>query len=153
MSDEKPGKRGFWRSLEVLGQAAASSKPCEGAFDDPAAGQELEAFDTRRPLYDLDRPRTTVGERICQLVTPINPIRKNMVQSGIFVSEPLQQRNRTVAILNVCRVDMSGEQKSVRVGDNMPFAAVDTLARIIPARATGVSRRGALAVNYRRRGL
>src|SRR5271155_3950444 len=118
MSDQEPSELGFWRSLEVFRQAAASPEPCEGAFDDPAAGQKLEAFDARRSLHDLDRPRTRVGERIYQLFTSINPIRKNMVQSGIFVSELLQQRNRTVAILNVCRVDMSGEQKSVRVGGN-----------------------------------
>src|ERR1700742_3820069 len=52
-----------------------------------------------------------------------------------------------MAVLDVCRVNMDGEEKSVRVSDDMAFAPVNTLTRVVSARAAGVSRRCTLAVN------
>lgn len=48
VGDEKPGEFRAGGRFEVSGEAPASAEPCEGAFDDPALGQELEAFDPRR---------------------------------------------------------------------------------------------------------
>jgi hypothetical protein len=88
------------RSLEVLSEASASSKPVEGAFDDPAPWQELEAFDPSRALNDLDGPGPTMGERANELLSAINPVSKDMSQLWKD-RNPLQQRDRTMDILNI----------------------------------------------------
>jgi len=60
MGGEQPGLGGGDGFLPILGQSAAASEPGEGAFDNPAARQDLEAlggigtFDNlHRPLADL----------------------------------------------------------------------------------------------------
>jgi hypothetical protein len=80
VSDEKPGNFGCGRSFEVFGKAAASAEPGEGAFNHPTSRQKLEAFDARRSLDDLDRPRSGVGERIEKLLAAINAVSKNMLE-------------------------------------------------------------------------
>ena len=82
MGDEEPCGFGGSRSFEVLGEAAASAKPGEGAFDDPAPRQKLEAFDALRSLNDLNRPRSAMGERGYELIAAVNPIGKDMAQLG-----------------------------------------------------------------------
>ena len=62
MGDEEPGGGAGDGCLEVLGEAAASSEPREGAFDHPSARQELEAFDAGWPLDDLDGPGAAMGD-------------------------------------------------------------------------------------------
>ena len=82
MGDEEPCGFGGSRSFEVLGEAAASAKPGEGAFDDPAPRQKLEVFDALRSLNDLNRPRSAMGERGYELIAAVNPIGKDMAQLG-----------------------------------------------------------------------
>ena len=82
MGDEKPSDFGGGGTLEVLGEAAASAEPGKGSFDDPAPGQELEAFDAGRPLDDLDGPRPAMGERVDELFAAINAVGKDMAQPG-----------------------------------------------------------------------
>ena len=91
-------------------------------------------------------------DRIPQLLTPINPIGKNVVHSGERVSQPLQQRDRTMAILDVCRMNMNCEEKPVRIGHDMALAPMNTLSRVVSTRPAGVRRRRALAVDDGRRG-
>lgn len=79
MGNEQPSDLGGSGALEVSGEAAAS-EPREGTFDHPTPRQELEAFDLRRSLDDLDRPRATMGERIDKLRAAINPVGKDMPQ-------------------------------------------------------------------------
>ena len=42
------------QALEVLGEPAVAAEPGEGALDDPAAGQQVEAFGVARALDDLE---------------------------------------------------------------------------------------------------
>src|ERR1700736_4214461 len=155
MGDEEPSGFGSGRSFEVFGKAAASAKPGEGAFNDPAARQKLEAFDALRSLNDLNGPRSAMGERSYELIAAVNPIGKDMAQLGEPASQPLQQRDGSVAILNVGGMNVDGEQKAIGVGDNMPLAPVDTFAGVEASRTAGLGRRCTLTVNdrYRRPGL
>lgn len=52
-----------------------------------------------------------------------------------------------MAILNICGVDVDGEQKPIGVGDDMPLTPVNTFAGIVASGATGLGRRRALTVN------
>jgi hypothetical protein len=90
MGNEKPGGFGSRGSFEVFGQASASSEPREGAFDNPSPRQELEALDALRSLHDLDLPRTAMSDSFFELLTSVDPIRKDMAQFRESVSELLQ---------------------------------------------------------------
>lgn len=50
MGHKKPSLFGGSGALEVSCQASAPAEPCEGTLDNPALGQELEAFDAGRSL-------------------------------------------------------------------------------------------------------
>src|SRR3954463_4623352 len=78
MGSEQPGELGGGRGFEVFGEAPTSSDPCKGALDDPAPGQELEAFDPGRSLDDLDCPLAAVRECVEELFAAINPIGEDM---------------------------------------------------------------------------
>ncbi len=139
MGDEEPSGFGGSRSFEVFGKAAASAKPGEGAFDDPAARQKLEAFDTLRSLNDLNRPRSAMGERGYELIAAVNSVGKDMAQLGEPASQPLQQRNSPMAILNVGGMNVDGKQKAIGVGDDMALAPVDTFAGIVASGTAGLA--------------
>lgn len=46
-----------------------------------------------------------------------------------------QQRSGTVAVLLACRLHLDGEQAPVGIGQDMPLATRDLLARVVAARA------------------
>src|SRR5580704_11307619 len=149
--NEQPSGFGGRRPFEVLGETAASAKPGEGSLDDPTPRQKLEAFDALWSLDDLNRPWSAMGECRYELFAAVNSIGKDMEQLGKPAPQLLQQWNGPVAILNVGGMNLDGEQEAIGVGDNMPFAAVDTLTGIVASRTTGLSRRCTLAVDDRHR--
>jgi hypothetical protein len=151
MCNEKPRSFGSRRSLEVLGETAASTEPGECAFDDPAPRQELETFDAMGPLDDLDGPWTTVGERIEKLIPSVDPVGKDMAQPGEFRSHLLQQRYGAVTVLDVGRMNMNPEKEAIGIGHNMPLVAADALPSVVAARSAGLCGRRTLAVDHRRR--
>ena len=51
--DFEPGEGGFGAGLEVLGEPPRAAEPGEGAFDDPAAGQHVEASRARGSVDDF----------------------------------------------------------------------------------------------------
>ena len=56
MGDGGPCCGAFDGFFPVLGETAAPAEPCEGAFDDPSAREDLEAVGLVGALDDLDRP-------------------------------------------------------------------------------------------------
>ena len=153
MGNEEPGRFGSRRSLEVPGETSASAEPGKCAFDNPASGQKLEAFDTLGPLDNLDGPWTTVGERLEELFAAVDPVGKDVTQPREFHSYFLQQRHGAVAILDIGRVNVNPEKKTIGIGHNMPLAAVNAFPGVVAARSTGLRSRRALAVDYRCRRL
>jgi hypothetical protein len=149
MSNEQPCDFSGGRALEVLGKAPASAEPCKGSFDNPASRQQLEAFDAMRSLDDLDRPRPAMGECSSKLFAAINTIGKDMPQLGEAVSQALQQRDGAMDVLHIGRVNMNCEQEAISIGDDMPFAPVDTFARVKTSRSAGLRRRSTLTVDDR----
>jgi hypothetical protein len=62
VGDEDPCDGAGDGGLEVLGEAAAAAKPCEGPFNDPPARQHFEALGGIGSLDDLDRPAAELAE-------------------------------------------------------------------------------------------
>ena len=140
MGGEQPGEFSGGRAFEVFGEAPTSSEPCEGALDDPAPGQELEAFDPVRPLDDFDLPRAAVGECVDKLFAAINPIGEDMLKSWKAVPQARQQRNGTVDILNVGGMNICSQQQAVGVGHDMALATMEAFARIESAWSASLGR-------------
>src|SRR5579872_142643 len=151
MGDKKPSGLGGGGAFEVSGQTTASSKPGKGAFDDPASRQKLEAFDPSRALNDLDGPRPAMGERVDELFSAINAVCEDMSKLGKAIAHPLQQRDRTMDVLDVGGMDVDGKQETISIGDDVPLASVNPFAGIETARAAGLCRRSTLAVDDGRR--
>src|ERR1700760_2038259 len=147
MGDKEPSDFGSGRTLEVLGEAAASAEPGEGAFDHPASRQQLEALDALWSLDDFDRPRSAMGQCGDELIAAVNPIGKDMAQLREPASHPFQQRNCSMAILNVGGMDVDGKQKAVGVGDDVPFAPVDALPGVEASGTASLGRRCTLTVD------
>src|SRR5216684_2729987 len=74
IGEKEPGCGAGNGGLEVLGETATAAQPGKGALDDPSSGQELEAFDARWPLDDLDGPRAAVVDGGEQLGAAVDAI-------------------------------------------------------------------------------
>src|SRR5579863_5327968 len=144
MGDKKPSDFGGGRALEVSGQTTASSKPGEGAFDDPASWQKLEAFDPGLALNDLDGPRPAMGERVDELFSAINAVCKDMSKPGKAIAHALQQGDRTMDVLDVGGMDVDGKQETIGIGDDVPLASMNPFAGIEAAGAASLCRRSTL---------
>ena len=64
VGDHEPCEGAFDRFLEILGEAAAPSQPCESAFNHPTARQLFETFGLVGSLYNLDGPVAHPGQRL-----------------------------------------------------------------------------------------
>ena len=99
--------------FEVLGEATVSSEPGEGAFDDPSLGLGLEGSDPLGSGDDLDRPPAELGDRLEQLVAPVDPVGEDVPQLGERAAEAAEQRHRAVIVLDIGRVHEQGEQRTL----------------------------------------
>jgi len=140
MGDEKPSNFSDGRALEVSGEPAAPAEPCKGTLDDPAFGQKLEAFDPGWSLDNLDCPMAAMGESVDELCAAINAVGKDMSKLGKSVAQALQQRDRTMDILNVGGMDVDGQEKTVGIGDNVPLTPMDALAGVEATWASSLRR-------------
>jgi hypothetical protein len=92
---------------------------------------------------------------VTQLVTGIAAVGEDVAQPGEAGADLGQDVGRAVAILDIGRMDQGGDQQTAGVGEDVALAALDLLARVIPARPAAFSGFDALAVNHSgaRRGL
>src|SRR3569833_1930560 len=147
MGHKKPSLFGGSGAFEVSCQASAPAEPCEGTLDNPALGQELEAFDAGRSPDNLDCPRPAMGKCADELLAAVNPIGKDMLEPGKALSHAFQQGDRTVDILNVGGKNVDGQQKTIGVGDNVPLAPIEALSGGKSTWPVGLRRRSRLAVD------
>ena len=117
----KPRCGAFDGSFAVLGYAAVASHPCEGAFDDPAPGQDLEALGAVATLDNLDCPLAELGQRRAKLVASIASVREDMAQPGEAVADAGQHIGRAITVLLIGGVDNGSDEEALRVGDGWRF--------------------------------
>ena len=87
--------------FEVFGEAPATAEPCEGSLDDPATGQQHEAFGFVGPFDDLNGPRAHRAEPAFQLLASVAAIGEDVAQPWIAVTDRLQHGRCAVTVLNV----------------------------------------------------
>src|SRR5487761_491782 len=147
MGDQRPGSSAFDGGFEVFGEPAAASKPSEGAFYNPASGQDFEALSSVRAFDDLHRPAAQRGESTAQLVAGISGIGEDVAQPRIKTADGGQYRNRTVAILDAGDVHDQADQMPRGVRHDVACAALDLLPRVVATRPTALRRLHGLTVD------
>jgi len=121
-------------TLEVFGETAAAADPSQGALDDPALGENDEAMQLVA-LDDLDGPSPGFGERRCQLRSLIVGVGEDALDEREQATRAMvEDQPRTVAVLQVGRMHDDVQQEAERVDKNVPFAALDLLARVVALR-------------------
>ena len=131
MGDQQPGLGALDGFLPILCQTTATTEPCEGAFHDPSAWQNLEALGGVGALDDLQRPASEAHEGAPQLRSGIAAVREHVAQFRSLAAEPGKDPERTVTILNVGGMNLACDQVAAGVSDDMAFSSVDPLARIV----------------------
>jgi hypothetical protein len=120
------------QAFEVFGEPSAAAEPSEGALDNPAFGQNLEAFCGVRPPDDLD---LELGDRFAQLRpeprTGIAAIGEQPFKERPAPEQRGEQQNAAVAVLNIGGMHDGMQDQAERVDQDMALLAVDLLARVI----------------------
>src|SRR4051794_23204098 len=111
-SDE--GGDGAGVSLEIARQAAIAADPGQGAFDDPALGQDDE-FVQFVALDDLEHPTTGAGSRSRGAWSLIAGIGEDALDEGEKAAgASIENHPRPVAVLNVGGMDDDVQQEAER---------------------------------------
>ena len=98
----KEGKRVVVAVLPILGEAATSIEPADGALDDPALRLDDKAFRIIAAADDLGHE---VGHDICDAVGEDRPgigaVREQLTQEGKLSEQGGQQQYTAIPVLHV----------------------------------------------------
>jgi len=120
-------------AFEVARQAAVATDPCERPLDYPAFWQNLKSSSVRS-LDDLQSPSPGAPYGQCHLASGISAISKNAFDEREQSSCPAQQMESTITVLNIGRMNDDIQQEAQRVDQDVPFATLDLLARVVARR-------------------
>jgi len=123
----------FRQGFVVLTQASVFAEPSQGAFHDPALGQDREAIRRVGALDNLHlnaEPLLTIG---LQGFTLITAIQNQACPTPVEWHSP-QHVAQPFAVLPVGWMDFDSDQQAQRVDGNVPFTTFDQLAAIEAAR-------------------
>ena len=121
-------------TLEVFGETAAAADPGERAFDDPALGKndeamQLVAFD------DFDGPGADLCDGGSHRLSLVAGIGEDALDEREQTARAaVEDQADAIAVLHVGGVNDDVQQEAERVDKNVPFAALDLLARVIALR-------------------
>ena len=116
--------------FDVADDATAAAKPAEGALDDPAFGEHLEAFRGVRALDDLKRNARFLlhlGGGFLTLITAIGdgPGEARMNSAGRF-----GERCNDITVLYIGRRHDQAKQQAERIYGDMALLPLDFFTRI-----------------------
>ena len=119
----------------IFGEPSAAVEPRNRALDDPAFGQNGEAFDLIGAPDDLS---FEVGQDSCECLLEMRSlvasVGEELLQERIHSEQGGKQQNAAVAILDIGTMNDGMEQQTQRIYENMALLAFDLLARIIAMR-------------------
>ena len=88
--------------LPVLGEAAATIEPGDSTFDNPASGQDFEAYGLIGSLYYLDRQvGKKRGNSFVQARPLIAAVGEEFAQKRIQTKQTFHDQNAAVKVLDV----------------------------------------------------
>ena len=149
MSDKQPCFRTSDGFLPILCQPSAAPEPCEGALNDPATGENLEAFGHVGSLDDLQGPLPDFVQSASEFGTGIPAVSEDVTKPRERMPDRIEHGGGSVPVLNVGSVNGQADEKAGGVGDDMTFASLDLLPGIIARNTATFCGFDALAVNNR----
>ena len=96
--------------LEIFRQPSAAVEPCKRSFNDPTSRLDLEGTGILGSGDDLNGPSAELGERRGQLFPAVGAISENVTQLRKQQTNMLQQRHRSMDILDIGGVYLPGKQ-------------------------------------------
>jgi len=115
----------------ILGEAATSIEPADGALDDPALRLDDKALRVVATPDDLGHE---VGHDICDAVGEDRPdigaVREQLAQKGELSEQSGQQQHAAIAVLHVGGGNQGVQQQPEPVDQDVAFLALDQLAGV-----------------------
>src|ERR1035437_10167079 len=109
----------------ILGEAAATVEPRNGALDDPSARQNDEAFGRIGTPDDFGfELRSDLGQRRMEDRPRIGAVGKEPFQKRKQAEKRGQQQDAAVAILNIGRMNNRVQQQTLCIYQDMPLLAL-----------------------------
>ena len=96
--------------LEIFGEASAAVEPCKRSFNDPTSWLDLERTGILGSGDDFNGPPAELGERVGQLLPAVGTISENVTQLRKQQPNMLQQRYRSMDVLDIGGVHLPGKQ-------------------------------------------
>jgi YD repeat-containing protein len=118
--------------LIVLAVPPTPADPCERALDDPPLGQHRKPMRLIGPLDDPHSPPAPTQGEVDQRAG-VPAVGEDRGQAGELADQVPQHEPGRHAILQARRMHQDDQQQAELVDDDVPLAAVDLLARVIPA--------------------
>lgn len=116
-------------TFEVFAEAAVSTDPGEGPFDDPALGQDDEAVPIGA-FDDFQLPRPGFGDDLRHLRPLVAAVGIDALDERKGSAGLPQHGGGPVAVLNIGGMDDDAQQQAKGVDEDMALAALDLFARI-----------------------
>ncbi|MDF2495331.1 MAG: hypothetical protein K0S66_2265 [Sphingomonas sp.] len=111
-------------------RGAGTDEPRQGAFNDPAPGQNDKARQIGAP-DDFDRQLINVRDCRFELLSDIPAIGEQLGEGGQRFAGSLNQISRPVAVLNIGAVHHAFQHVAERAGYDVPLAPLDLLAGVV----------------------
>lgn len=150
--DEGFGRR--YGMLIVFTESAKAAEPGEGAFDDPASGQQFEVMQRRRVFDDFQSEPTPRPKSAHPFDQPasVAAVRPDAAQPAEAVTQGREKQARSIAILNIGRVDADQQDQSQGIDQKMSLSSHHLLASIVSTNSALLSCAHTLRVEDRSRG-
>jgi hypothetical protein len=132
----------------IFGQTAIAAKPSEGAFDDPALGEDLEAGEGA--FDDLEVEAATGNHGVCprQELSGIAAVSEDPAHPA-EVEQSGEQKLGSITVLQSGAVHNHRKDQSQGVDQKVSFSSVDLLASVIATFSGLLSHLDALTVDNR----
>jgi hypothetical protein len=112
-SEAQERKRFAIEVLPILGEPSATIEPSDGALDDPAFGDDLEADCGVGSLDDFNvKMRENFCQRLLELRSLVTTVGEELFQKGKHPKQGRHDENAAIAILNIGRMDDGVEQEA-----------------------------------------
>ena len=117
----------------VSRQTPVPADPAEGAFNDPAFGENHEAVQVRA-FHDLQCPGPGAPDQVGHFRAGVATISDDALDEGEPLAGLAEQRLRPVPVLNVGGVNIDVQEQAKRVDEDVALAPEDLLTRVIAGR-------------------
>jgi hypothetical protein len=133
-ADGGPAQEGEGAAVEalpVLGQPATAVEPGDGAFDNPAPGQDDEPLCRIGALDDRDADLAAdAAQSVLELRSLVAAVGIELEQERMQAEQRAHQQHAAVAVLEVGGMHEGMEQQTLRIDEEVTLLALDLLARI-----------------------